>query len=119
MTTRDSASQPKVDCAQEGKTAFYEGLQDRELERRQQLTKAMSWLRPVDRWRKQRAIARIDNLLVGIGATLEESRIADSLVAEAHLAAAQAQESVQETIQPIILHYDAAAETPVAVVENR
>lgn len=115
MTTHDSPSQPKVDCAQEGKTAFYESLLDRELERRQKLTQAMSWLRPVDRWRKQRAIARIDNLLVGIGVTLEESRVADSLVAEANVVAAQ----VQETVQPIILHHDAAAEAQVAVVENR
>jgi hypothetical protein len=83
---------------QRDKTTFYEGLQNRELEYRQKLIDNMTWLRPFDRLRRAKIVAQVDRLLARVGVTLEESRLADAL--------------------PEPLQYDAAAEHPVAVVDD-
>lgn len=62
---------------QEGRTAFYEHLQAKNIEARQQLSESMRWFRPVDRLLKSRQIEQLDRLLANIGQTVIESRLTD------------------------------------------
>jgi hypothetical protein len=108
---------------QASRTVFYEALQNRELERRQQLSEAMKWFRPVDRIMKQRAIAQIDRLLLSVTATLEDSRAADTAMAQNESAVVQAATDIVTTAQNHLeptytLDNDAAAEAASPIIEN-
>lgn len=123
MTTNNPEAGPSKTnlAAQEGKTEFYQNIQNKELERRQKITDAMTWLRPIDRLMKRREIARIDGLLVRISATLEQSRAADAVIQEASQIIAYEIPGPAEAISAILpeLSNNTATETVVSVVEDR
>ncbi len=106
---------------QDGKTEFYEAIQDKALEHRQRLTKAMTWLRPVDRLTKSRRVSDTDRLLIRLGEILEQSRADDVLLSKVtDIDAVELSSETYLEVRPLDtdLDNDTAAQTAVAIVEH-
>lgn len=97
----------------EGMTEFYKDVRDRELEHRQRVAEAISWLRPIDRLFKIRDLSRTDAKIERFTEIIKASEQIDT-----RFAALATYETEQTLGADLVLDNNTAPQDELAVIQD-